>query len=362
MENPHANDVKMMDWSARLEAGKRQSSNNYPEGEFWGCTDSILITILILDRSYAEVLENTQYALIATVQKLYTMIRNGEPWELGEPEMNDRGQPVIHDIASKLGCIRASPDLPIAFPEGAEDFSELQAQLQAARAEMGAEDNGGRKFSEDSAYSSPSLERNERASSSESDSDHSSDYNQRLWLQQQEQQQQPQKRQRLAKAYPLAINTDYKQAPSKLAHRSTADDEPQYSARTSTDPTGSLPSPQCTEFAIESPIFRTASPFSAWGSTTADEFLGQSHPLEFTAHYMRQQQFQQIPRSSPLSSQAMGIVSDDFKLNQMNDGLNFNDGTIRPNMLDFNTAAYDMSEMDNIIFTGGDFEQHMGIV
>ena len=67
------------------------------------------------------------------------MIRNNESWDLGEPELNDRGQPVIHDIASKLGCIRPSPDLPVAFPEGAEDFAELQAQLQAARAEIGSE-------------------------------------------------------------------------------------------------------------------------------------------------------------------------------------------------------------------------------
>lgn len=40
-------------------------------------------------RGYAEVLENTQYALTVTVQKLYTMIRNNESWNLGEPESND---------------------------------------------------------------------------------------------------------------------------------------------------------------------------------------------------------------------------------------------------------------------------------
>ncbi|PSS12304.1 hypothetical protein M430DRAFT_73268, partial [Amorphotheca resinae ATCC 22711] len=120
-----------------------------------------------LPRGYAEVLENTQYALIATVQKLYSMIRNNETWDLGEPEMNDRGQPVIHDIASKLGCIRHSPDLPYAFPEGAEDFAELQAKLQAARSDLGAEDAANRKQSE-SSHSSPSLTRTERASSTES--------------------------------------------------------------------------------------------------------------------------------------------------------------------------------------------------
>ncbi|KAH8165009.1 hypothetical protein CIB48_g3231 [Xylaria polymorpha] len=52
---------------------------------------------------YAEVLENTQFALIATVHKLYAMVRNGQSWDLGEPELNDRGQPIIHNIATKLG-------------------------------------------------------------------------------------------------------------------------------------------------------------------------------------------------------------------------------------------------------------------
>jgi len=64
-----------------------------------------------LPHSYAEVLENTQFALIATVHKLYAMVRSGQHWELGEPELNDRGQPVIHNIASKLGCIRPANDL-----------------------------------------------------------------------------------------------------------------------------------------------------------------------------------------------------------------------------------------------------------
>lgn len=303
-----------------------------------------------LPRGYAEVLENTQYALIATVQKLYTMIRNNESWELGEPEMNDRGQPVIHDIASKLGCIRPSPDLPCAFPEGADDFAELQAQLQAARSEMGSEDNGNRKFSEDSAYSSPALERTERASSSESDSDHSSDYNQQLWSQQQ--------RQRLVRANPPSIDTEFKPTPSKLAQRTSLDDEPQYSARTSYDAAGSLPSPIYTDFATESPMFRNTSPFSPW--STGEEFLGPAHALDLTAHYMRQQQFQ-IPRSSPLSSRPLGLDSDVLKTIQMNDGMNFADGTIRPNMLDCN-SGYDLNEqMDSIMFTGQEYESHMGM-
>lgn len=80
-------------------------------------------------------LENTQFALIATVHKLYAMVRNSQTWELGEPELNDRGQPVIHNIASKLGCIRPSSDIDLPvhsiFPEDEAGLAELAAQLEA---------------------------------------------------------------------------------------------------------------------------------------------------------------------------------------------------------------------------------------
>ncbi|OBT71169.1 hypothetical protein VF21_10084 [Pseudogymnoascus sp. 05NY08] len=51
-----------------------------------------------LQRGYAEVLANTQYALIATVHKLYAMVLASEPWTLprvhlteGHSFMGDRG-------------------------------------------------------------------------------------------------------------------------------------------------------------------------------------------------------------------------------------------------------------------------------
>lgn len=83
---------------------------------------------------YAEVLENTQIALIATVHKLYNMVRSGEQWHLGESELNDRGLPVIHNIASKLGAIRPNSDinLPVhlVFPEDEAGMAELARQLE----------------------------------------------------------------------------------------------------------------------------------------------------------------------------------------------------------------------------------------
>lgn len=298
------------------------------------------LVVCSLSLRYAEVLENTQYALIATVQKLYSMVRNGESWDLGDPELNDRGQPVIHDIASKLGCIRPSPDLPYAFPEGEQDFAELQSQLAAARSEMASEDAGSRKYSDDSSQS-PGLQRTDRASSSESDhSNLSQDYNKRLWAQQQQ---------------ALKIQPQIKPAPLNIAQRPSFEEEISYQSRLSLDTNASLPSPVYTEFQTESPMFRNTSPFSPWSGT--DDFLGPAHALDLTAHYMRQQQHLQnnMPRSSPL---ARGFDSD-IKL-QMSDGLNFADGTIRPNMLDCNTG-FDLSDqMDSIMFAG-DYECQMGM-
>ncbi|KFY41268.1 hypothetical protein V494_03089 [Pseudogymnoascus sp. VKM F-4513 (FW-928)] len=89
-----------------------------------------------LPRGYAEVLENTQYALIATVHKLYAMVLAGEQWTLEPPVVNARGQPVIHDIAAKLGCIRADPSSStsggaIEFPADAAEFAALQRRLES---------------------------------------------------------------------------------------------------------------------------------------------------------------------------------------------------------------------------------------
>lgn len=92
-----------------------------------------------LPRGYAEVLESTQFALIATIHKLYSMVRNGEAWELGDIELNDRGLPVVHNIATKLGCIRPNSDidLPVhsVFPENERDLEELVKQLEAQQTE-----------------------------------------------------------------------------------------------------------------------------------------------------------------------------------------------------------------------------------
>lgn len=68
------------------------------------------------------------------MHKLYSMVRNGQQWDLEEPDLNDRGQPVIHNIAQKLGCIRPNSDidLPVhsVFPEDEQGLADLARQLE----------------------------------------------------------------------------------------------------------------------------------------------------------------------------------------------------------------------------------------
>ena len=352
MESHRARDVKMTDLYARLVVERRQSSSSYQEGLFTSRIGGLIN--MLTCTSYAEVLENTQYALIATVQKLYTMIRNGESWELGEPEMNDRGQPVIHDIASRLGCIRPSPDLPYSFPEGESDFAELQAQLEAARSEMGREDVGSRKAT--SSIGSPVVDREERASSVESDH---SQYNQLF--------QSPQKQQAPLQhiSIPRSSLSPVKTAkptsiPTNMARKPASFDSQSYRSRTSFDTASSLPSPVYTDFQTESPLFQNMSPFSSWSGN--DDFLGQPHALDLAAQYMRQSQPQYnngmgVPNPSPLHTQ-VPLDANMMKAISMNDFSNFSNGTIRPGMLDCNTG-FDMSDpMDTMIY-GTDYDAQM---
>jgi hypothetical protein len=53
---------------------------------------------------------------MATIQKLYAIVRNRESWSMDEPELNDSGQPLIDSIAKKLGCQLPIPDAQQPFP------------------------------------------------------------------------------------------------------------------------------------------------------------------------------------------------------------------------------------------------------
>jgi hypothetical protein len=105
-----------------------------------------------------------QIALISAIHKLYAMVRNEQQWELGEPELNDRGQPITHDIVTMLGCIRPNVDADLpphtVFPEDENDLSKLAAELEIHQDSQMA---GGNTESESS------YNRTERAGSSEID-------------------------------------------------------------------------------------------------------------------------------------------------------------------------------------------------
>ncbi|EGU81579.1 hypothetical protein FOXB_07908, partial [Fusarium oxysporum f. sp. conglutinans Fo5176] len=87
-----------------------------------------------LPKGFREVLENTQSALVMTIHKLYFMVRNKQPWDLGEPELDHYGQPVIHSIAQKLGCIHPNDEIGPSeyslFPEEEVGMDEFAQQLK----------------------------------------------------------------------------------------------------------------------------------------------------------------------------------------------------------------------------------------
>ncbi|GKT92440.1 C6 transcription factor [Colletotrichum tofieldiae] len=96
--------------------------------------------------------------------------------DLGEPELNDRGQPVIHNIAQKLRCIRPNSNinLPVhsVFPEDKAGLTELARQLEEQKKERNVKN-----AMKIEAKSTSSCKQSDRASSSEINySDFKADY------------------------------------------------------------------------------------------------------------------------------------------------------------------------------------------
>ncbi|KAF4960825.1 hypothetical protein FGADI_658 [Fusarium gaditjirri] len=56
-----------------------------------------------LPPGYTEVYKKSHSVLEATVKKLYLMVRNGDTWDFDEPELDNNGELVVHDIVHKLG-------------------------------------------------------------------------------------------------------------------------------------------------------------------------------------------------------------------------------------------------------------------
>jgi hypothetical protein len=141
MANFRASDARTTASFAPLACGRRRNTSNCLEGKFCIFAPAWPTCMLTDDRGrYAEVLESTQFTLISTIHKLYAMVRSGEQWDLGEPMLNDRGQPIVHNIAAKLGCIRPNSDidLPVhdVFPEDEAGLQDLVRQLREQETEQ----------------------------------------------------------------------------------------------------------------------------------------------------------------------------------------------------------------------------------
>lgn len=247
-----------------------------------------------LPKGYAEVLENTQFALIATVHKLYSMVRNGQQWDLGEPELNDRGQPVIHNIAQKLGCIRPNSDidLPVhsVFPEDEAGMVELARQLEEQQKEG---DSPQKEIKKESYCQS------ERASSSELESsDFEHDYRKAAF----------------------GSNNAITLSPQSFT---TNQDFEYTSTPTDVDPNVMFPS--------QSPSIPA---FPTWPSTS----LSQANPNDLTMHFLQQ----------PSSLQ---------NIDMLNQGLLESEfGTIKPHVLSCPNPEVMMGMGDPMIYSGYDGE------
>ncbi|KAH9889166.1 hypothetical protein F4778DRAFT_393507 [Xylariomycetidae sp. FL2044] len=249
-----------------------------------------------LPRGYAEVLENTQFALIATVHKLYAMVRAGQSWDLGEPELNDRGQPVIHNIATKLGCIRpnADADLPphSVFPEDEAGLTKLAAELEVQQQERERESH----VAEHKSETESNCTRTDRASSSELDqSDFEQDYRKAIVSGQQ---------QSLQTLSPQSF-TSYDFEPNAIP--------------TEVDPSRGL-------FAVQSPSAPTSYP--SWN-------MGRPPSMDVPPQYMSHMD---INMADMMLSQ--GLIESEF-------------GTIKPHMINCPNPEVMLGVGDPMIYSGG---------
>jgi hypothetical protein len=210
--------------------------------------------------------------LVATVHKLYAMVRTGQQWDLGDPELNDRGQPIIHNIATKLGCIRpnADADLPphSVFPEDEAGLAELAGELEVHQKDMELH------YAEPKHESESSCNNTDRASSSERDhSDLEHDYRKTF------------------------LGSQNLQTLSPQSFTSQSDFEAT-ALPTDLDPTAAM-------FPLNSPI--TPNPFSAWT-------MGRT-PMDMTAQFT-----QQISPDMAEIMLSQGLIESEF-------------GTIKPHVV-----------------------------
>ncbi|KAH9204793.1 hypothetical protein DL95DRAFT_451527 [Leptodontidium sp. 2 PMI_412] len=275
-----------------------------------------------LPGGYAQALENNQHALVATIRKLYALLREKQAWELDEPESDDTGKSIIHDIAFKLGCIRSGRD-----PE---------VQFGAAYETCAKDDNGS---DEDVLLPGPSIfQLTGRANSSQGE-----------YLEPSAQgSQAPSSEQQQTAGQPL----------SPFSHLVL---EPNVLSGVQELPTGDLD--LCaTETAFPS-IFGesqtnssaafNSSPFPLWH--TDDDILVEPHMLELTAKQMYQCQLDSIPEPLPFG-QDMLLGGQPLKMPQSTSFLTVENVILAPSILDYNGICYSADPMDAVLSLVEDHE------
>lgn len=51
------------------------------------------------------------------------MVRNGQQWDLEEPDLNENGQPIIHSIAQSLGCVQENGNASLYINSFSIDYA-----------------------------------------------------------------------------------------------------------------------------------------------------------------------------------------------------------------------------------------------
>jgi hypothetical protein len=210
---------------------------------------------------YVEVFEHTQCVLITTVQKLYDMVRRGDKWELAEPELNSYGQPIIHNIAEKLGCMRQMQEFAYrTFTTSLQGHSPGASEQPSAPSSPNPDD-------------SADLFQIERTSPR--DSKHSilpADYTE------------PPHTQR-----PIPIQHEFWQQQQQLPQPFFLDKMDQL--QSPLFPTSTSEQIQSLQFTnLQLPQFWNGKPFSPSYGAEDDDFLGYADVLNRTAHYLSTQQ------------------------------------------------------------------------
>jgi len=261
---------------------------------------------------YVDVLENTQYALIATVKRLYIMVRNKESWKLENPGMNACGEPMIHDIASKLGCIRASTDLTNASLR--KGFTEFEGLPQTTHSKSRSRDSSEPSTTPDCINLVVNCE------SENSNFTH---------ICSQEQQAGVGVSATAVKG--TAFNSDALKLAAVNLSGISSDNDHNYWTPGPFDTTHSVASQTNIEAHILSPIFQNTPPFAPW---TAGDDLSFHAPISTSSNSSNTPS---IPGYHKTTGVVNGHALGSDALNVMRiDSLNFAEGTIRPELLDWN--------------------------